>query len=51
VVTHRSSRYVQELTGMVVSQGFRAAIKPAAWAATCAADRLVRGGFAEVTAP
>jgi uncharacterized protein len=42
VVTHRSNRYVQELVGLVVSQGFRAAIKPEAWAATHAADRLVR---------
>jgi predicted RNase H-related nuclease YkuK (DUF458 family) len=42
VVTHRSNRYVQELVGLVVSQGFRAAIKPESWAATHAADRLVR---------
>jgi predicted RNase H-related nuclease YkuK (DUF458 family) len=42
VVTHRSNRYVQELVGLVVSQGFRAAIKPDSWAATHAADRLVR---------
>ncbi len=38
---HRSSRYVQELTAMVVSQGFRVAIKPAAWAATHAADYVL----------
>ncbi len=42
VVTHRSNRYVQELVGLVVSQGFRAAIKPESWAATHAADRLVK---------
>ena len=42
VVTHKSSAYVQELVGLVVSQGFRAAIKPESWAATHAADRLVR---------
>jgi len=44
VVTHRSSAYVQELVGLVVSQGFRARIKPESWAATHAADRLVRVG-------
>lgn len=42
VVTHRSNRYVQELVGLVVSQGFRAAIKPESWAATHAADHMVR---------
>jgi len=42
VVAHRSSAYVQELVGLVVSQGFRAQIKPGSWAATHAADRLVR---------
>ena len=43
VVTHRSSAYVQELVGLVVSQGFRAQVKPGSWAATHAADRMVRG--------
>ena len=43
VETHRSSRYVQELVGLVVSQGFRAVIKPESWAASRAADRMVRG--------
>ena len=43
VPKHRSSRYVQELVGMAVSQGFRAVIKPDAWAASHTADRLVRG--------
>ena len=42
VVTHRSSAYIQELVGLVVSQGFRAQVKPGSWAATHAADRLVR---------
>jgi predicted RNase H-related nuclease YkuK (DUF458 family) len=42
VQTHRSSRYVQELVGLVVSQGFRAVIKPESWAASRAADRMVR---------
>jgi uncharacterized protein len=42
VVTHRSSAYVQELVGLVVSQGFRALIKPESWAATHAADRVAR---------
>ena len=42
VVTHRSSRYIQELVGMVVSQGFRAEVKPTAWVATHAADYVVR---------
>lgn len=37
-----SSRYVQELVGLVVGQGFRALIKPDAWAATHAADHVVR---------
>jgi predicted RNase H-related nuclease YkuK (DUF458 family) len=43
VPKHRSSRYVQELVGMAVSQGFRAVIKPDSWAASHTADRLVRG--------
>jgi predicted RNase H-related nuclease YkuK (DUF458 family) len=42
VETHRSSLYVQELVGLVVSQGFRAVIKPESWAASRAADRMVR---------
>jgi uncharacterized protein len=35
---YMSSRYVQELVGLVVSQGFRSEIKPNAWCATHAAD-------------
>ena len=42
VERHKSSAYVQELVGLVVSQGFRAVIKPDSWAASRAADRLVR---------
>jgi len=42
VVTHRSSAYVQELVGLVVGQGFRARIKPESWAASHAADHVVR---------
>jgi predicted RNase H-related nuclease YkuK (DUF458 family) len=42
VASHRSSLYVQELVGMVVGQGFKAAIKPEAWAATHTADYVVR---------
>jgi predicted RNase H-related nuclease YkuK (DUF458 family) len=42
VQTHRSSRYVQELVGMVVGQGFKAVVKPQSWAATHAADRIAR---------
>jgi hypothetical protein len=42
VARYRSSAYVQELVGLVVSQGFRAVIKPESWAASRAADRLVR---------
>lgn len=39
---HMSSRYVQELVGLVVGQGFKALIKPDSWAATHAADHVVR---------
>ena len=42
VVAHRSSRYVHELVGLVVGQGFKALIKPESWAATHAADHVVR---------
>jgi predicted RNase H-related nuclease YkuK (DUF458 family) len=42
VARHRSSAYVQELVGLVVGQGFRAVIKPESWAASRAADRIVR---------
>jgi predicted RNase H-related nuclease YkuK (DUF458 family) len=39
---HMSSKYLQELTGMVVGQGFKALYKPDSWAATHAADHVVR---------
>lgn len=42
VVIHKSSRYVQELVGLVVGQGFKAVIKPESWAASHAADHIVR---------
>jgi predicted RNase H-related nuclease YkuK (DUF458 family) len=42
VVSHRSSAYVQELVGLVVGQGFKALIKPESWAASHAADHVVR---------
>lgn len=42
VVSHKSSRYVQELVGLVVGQGFKALIKPESWAATHTADHVVR---------
>lgn len=42
VVRHKSSTYVQELVGLVVGQGFRALIKPEAWAASHCADHIVR---------
>lgn len=37
-----SSKYVQELVGLVVGSGFRALMKPDSWAATHAADHVVR---------
>ena len=40
---HRSSKYVEELVGLVVGQGFRAVVKPEAWAASHAADHVVKG--------
>jgi uncharacterized protein len=42
VVAHESSAYVQELVGLVVGQGFKALIKPESWAASHAADHVVR---------
>jgi predicted RNase H-related nuclease YkuK (DUF458 family) len=42
VQTHKSSAYVQELVGLVVGQGFNALIKPDSWAASHAADHVVR---------
>ncbi len=37
-----SSKYVEELVGLVVGQGFKALWKPDSWAATHAADHIVR---------
>ena len=39
---HMSSKYLQELVGLVVGQGFKALWKPDSWAATHAADHIVR---------
>ncbi len=39
---HMSSKYIQELVGLVMGQGFRVKIKPDAWASTHAADHCVR---------
>jgi predicted RNase H-related nuclease YkuK (DUF458 family) len=51
VVVHKSSQYVHELVGLVVGQGFKALIKPESWAATHAADHVVRahGKFPKTT--
>lgn len=38
----KSSSYIKELTAMVVSQGFKSLVKPAAWAASHAADHVVK---------
>ena len=42
VAIHKSSQYVHELVGLVVGQGFKALIKPHSWAASHAADHVVR---------
>jgi predicted RNase H-related nuclease YkuK (DUF458 family) len=39
---HMSSKYLQELVGLVVGCGFKAVWKPDSWAATHAADHVVR---------
>lgn len=39
---HLSSKYLEELVGLVVGQGFKALYKPHAYVATCIADHLVR---------
>ena len=39
---HASSKYVEELVGLVVGQGFNAIVKPEAWAASHAADHAVK---------
>lgn len=39
---HKSAQFAQELCGMVMGQGFKAVIKPDSFAATTAADWIVR---------
>lgn len=39
---YKSSKYVEELVGLVLGQGFKALWKPESWAATHAADHIVR---------
>jgi predicted RNase H-related nuclease YkuK (DUF458 family) len=39
---YASSRWVQELVGLAVGQGFRAVIKPDSWCASHASDHIVR---------
>lgn len=39
---HKSSKYVEELAGLVIGQGFSAVLKPEAWAASHAADHAVK---------
>jgi len=41
-VKFKSSKYIKELTSMVVSQGFECKIKPEAWAAMHVADHVVK---------
>lgn len=41
-VKFKSSTHVQELTGMVVSQGFKTLLKPDSWAASHLADHVVK---------
>lgn len=40
---HKSSKYVEELVGLAMGQGFNAIAKPEAWAASHAADHAVKG--------
>lgn len=39
---HKSSKYVEELAGLAMGQGFNAIVKPEAWAASHAADHAVK---------
>lgn len=39
---HKSSKYVEELVGLVMGQGFKAVVKPEAFAASHAADHAVK---------
>jgi predicted RNase H-related nuclease YkuK (DUF458 family) len=38
----KSARYLEELVGMVVGQGFKVVVKPYAWAAQHVADKFSR---------
>lgn len=38
----KSNRYLEELVGMVVGQGFKVKVKPYAWAAQAVADKFSR---------
>lgn len=42
-IKFKSSDYVQELAGYVAGQGFKTLLKPDSWAATHAADHVVKG--------
>jgi predicted RNase H-related nuclease YkuK (DUF458 family) len=42
-VQYKSSDVVQEMVGLVLGQGFGAVVKPDAWAASHAADHIVKG--------
>jgi hypothetical protein len=37
-----SSKYVEELAGLAMGQGFKTLVKPESWAASHAADHVVR---------
>jgi predicted RNase H-related nuclease YkuK (DUF458 family) len=39
---HMSSKYVEELAGLAMGQGFKTLVKPESWAASHAADHVVR---------
>lgn len=42
---HKSSKYVEELVGLAMGQGFKAVVKPDAFAASHAADHVVKNKF------
>jgi hypothetical protein len=44
---HKSSRYLEQLAGLVVGQGFPVLYKPDAWAASRAADHAAKGRHGE----
>jgi len=47
---HKSSRYLEQLAGLVVGQGFPVLYKPDAWAASRAADHAVKRKHAKALA-